>query len=184
MTAHSAAMRARTTYSILIADEQPLILRTLGRAMDGEGYEVLLASTGEEALASLIAHKPDLALISVVLPDTSGIDVLREAKTALPSTLFIMMSAQHSVDIAVRAMKLGAYDYILKPFQTADILHTVERAAETLALRVRVQDTVDTAKGRYDFGRVVTQSPAMLEILEMARRAAESDHTTVLIQGE
>ena len=177
-------MRARSPYSILIADEQPLMLRTLGRALDGEGYEVLLASTGDETLATLTASKPDIALISVVLPDISGIDVLRRAKATLPSTLFIMMSAQHSVDVAVEAMKLGAYDYILKPFQTADILHTIERAAETLALRVRVQDTVDTAKGRYDFGRVVTQSATMQEVLEMARRAAESDHTTVLIQGE
>lgn len=177
-------MRARSPYSILIADEQPLMLRTLGRALDAEGYEVLLASTGEEALAALAAQKPDLALISVILPDTSGIDVLREGRSTLPFTLFIMMSAQHAVDTAVMAMKLGAYDYILKPFQTADILHTVERAAETLALRVRVQDTVNTAKGRYDFGRVVTHSATMQEVLEMARRAAESDHTTVLIQGE
>ncbi len=160
------------------------MLRTLGRALDGEGYEVLLATSGEEALASLTDNKPDLAVISVVLPGASGIDVLRQAKAVLPSTLFIMMSAQHSVEIAVQAMKLGAYDYILKPFDTADLLHTVARAAETLALRVRVQDTVESAKGRYDFGRVVTQSAAMQEVLEMARRAAESDHTTVLIQGE
>jgi two-component system, NtrC family, response regulator AtoC len=160
------------------------MLRTLGRALDGVGYEVLLASTGEEALATLAAHKPDLALVNVALPDISGIDMLRGAKAAGSSTLFIMMSVHHSVDCAVEAMKLGAYDYILKPFQTADMLHTVERATETLALRVRVQDTVDSAKGRYDFGRVVTQSPAMQEVLEMARRAAESDHTTILIQGE
>ena len=184
MTVHPASTRASSLYSILIADEQPLVLRTLGRALDGEGYEVLLASTGEEALASLTENKPDLALISVVLPGTGGIDVLRQAKAALSSTLFIMMSGQHAVEIAVEAMKLGAYDYVLKPFDTSDILHTIARAAETLALRVRVQDTVDMAKGRYDLGRVVTHSPAMQEVLEMARRASESDHTTVLIQGE
>jgi len=184
MTAGHTSARPGSPYSILIADEQPMTLRTLGRALDGEGYEVMLASTGEEALTCLTENKPDLALLSVVLPDRSGIDVLRQAKAALPTTLFIMMSTQNSVDCAVQAMKLAAYDYILKPFQTADMLHTVERAAETLSLRVRVQDTVDTAKGRYDFGRVVTQSPVMQEVLEMARRAAESDHTTVLIQGE
>ncbi len=184
MTAHPASTRPVTPYSILIADEQPLTLRTLGRALDGEGYEVLLASTGEEALDSLDKHKPDLALVNVALPGVSGIEVLRKAKAASPPTLFIMMSAQLSVDCAVGAMKLGAYDYILKPFHTADMLHSIQRATETLTLRVRVQDTVDTAKGRYDFGRMVTHSPAMMEVLEMARRAAESDHTTVLIQGE
>src|SRR4029079_6069041 len=103
------------------ADEQPLTLRTLGRALDAEGYEVLLATTCEAALATLSQHKPDLALISVVLPGTSGIDVLREAKAALPSALFIMMSAQHSVDVAVQAMKLGASDYILTQVQMRDL---------------------------------------------------------------
>ena len=81
-------------------------------------------------------------------------------------------------------MKLGAYDYLIKPFHLSDMVNTIRRATEMLAFRVRVHDTVQSAKGRYDFGRVVTQSPAMREILEMARSAAESDHTTILIQGE
>ena len=170
--------------SILIVDDEPLTLRTLGRALDGENFEVLLAATGEEALDALGEHKPDVALVDVVLPGISGIDVLREAKTASPNTIVIMISAHHMVDRAVEAMKLGAYDYLIKPFHIADMVHTIQRAAETLALRVRVQDTVESAKGRYDFGRVVTQSPVMQQVLEMARRAAESDHTTVLIQGE
>ena len=88
------------------------------------------------------------------------------------------------VDRAVEAMKLGAYDYLIKPFHIADMVSTLQRAAEMLSLRVRVHDTVQTAKGRYDFGRVVTQSPAMREVLEMARRASESERTTILIQGE
>ena len=79
------------------------------------------------------------------------------------------------VDRAVEAMKLGAYDYLIKPFHIADMVSTLQRAAEMLSLRVRVHDTVQTAKGRYDFGRVVTQSPAMREVLEMARRASESE---------
>ena len=105
MTAYTASTRPGSIFSILIADEQPLTLRTLGRALDGEGYEVVLASTGEEALAALAHDKPDLALVSVVLPDTSGLDVLRRAKADQSPALFIMMSAQHSVDCAVQAMK-------------------------------------------------------------------------------
>jgi len=95
-----------------------------------------------------------------------------------------MMSAYHMVDRAVEAMKLGAYDYLIKPFQVADMVSTLRRAAEMLALRVRVHETVQDAKGLYDFGRVVTMSPGMGEILQMARRAAESERTTILIQGE
>jgi two-component system response regulator AtoC len=170
--------------SVLIVDDESLTLRTLGRALDGENFEVLLAATGEEAVVSLAQNKPDVALVDVVLPGISGIDVLREARTTSPNTIVIMMSAHHMVDRAVEAMKLGAYDYLIKPFHIADMVHTIQRATETLALRVRVQDTVESAKGRYDFGRVVTQSPIMQQVLEMARRAADSDRTTVLIQGE
>lgn len=171
-------------YSILIVDDEALTLRTIGRALDSEGFEVFLASSGEEALKTISAERPDLALLDVVLPGIDGIEVLRQAKETSPSTIVVMMSAYHLVDRAVEAMKLGAYDYLIKPFHLSDMVSTIRRATEMLAFRVRVHDTVQSAKGRYDFGRVVTQSPAMREILEMARSAAESEHTTILIQGE
>jgi DNA-binding response OmpR family regulator len=171
-------------HSILIVDDEALTLRTIGRALTTEGYEVLSATSGEDALKIVAEEKPDLALLDVVLPGINGIEVLRQAKKISPAMIVVMMSAYHMVDRAVEAMKLGAYDYLIKPFHLADMVNTIQRAEEMLALRVRVHDTVETAKGRYDFGRLVTQSPAMREVLEMARRAAESDHTTILIQGE
>jgi two-component system, NtrC family, response regulator AtoC len=159
-------------------------VRTIGRALEREGFEVFLAMSGEEALTTIAEEKPNLALLDVVLPGINGIEVLRQAKKLSPATIIVMMSAYHVVDRAVEAMKLGAYDYLIKPFHITDMVNTIRRATEMLALRVRVHDTVQSAKGRYDFGRVVTESPAMREILEMARRAAESDRTTILIQGE
>src|SRR5664280_1639952 len=172
------------SYSVLIVDDEALTVRTIGRALESEGFEVFLAMSGEEALTTISEEKPDLALLDVVLPGINGIEVLRQAKKLSPATIIVMMSAYHVVDRAVEAMKLGAYDYLIKPFHIADMVNTIRRATEMLALRVRVHDTVQSAKGRYDFGRVVTQSPVMREILEMARRAAESDRTTILIQGE
>ena len=171
-------------HSILIVDDEALTLKTIGRALRSEGYEVLTVGSGEEALKVIAEDKPDLALLDVVLPGINGIEVLRQAKKISPAMIVVMMSAYHMVDRAVEAMKLGAYDYLIKPFHLADMVNTIQRAEEMLALRVRVRDTVETAKGRYDFGRVVTQSPAMCEVLDMARRAAESNHTTILIQGE
>ena len=171
-------------YSVLIVDDEALTLRTIGRALDAEGFEVLLANNGEEALKIFAEEKPDLVLLDIVLPGINGIEVLRRMKELEPATMVVMMSAYHMVDRAVEAMKLGARDYLIKPFALADMVSTMQRATEMLALRVRVRDTVQTAKGRYDFGRLVTQSPAMRDILEMARRAAASDHTTILIQGE
>ena len=172
------------SYSILIVDDEALTLRTIGRALDGEGFEVLLASSGEEALKTIADQQPDFALLDVVLPGINGIEVLRQAKTLSPSTVFVMMSAYHMIDRAVEAMKLGAYDYLTKPFHISDMVSSLNRAAEMLALRVRVHDTVQSAKGIYDFGRIVTMSPAMTEVLQMARRGAESERTTILVQGE
>ncbi len=171
-------------HSILIVDDEALTLRTIGRALEAEGYEVFSASDGEEALKIVAEEKPDLALLDVVLPGINGIEVLRQAKKISPAMIVVMMSAYHMVDRAVEAMKLGAYDFLIKPFHIADMVNTIQRAREMLALRVRVRDTVEHAKGRYDFGRVVTQSSGMREVLQMARRASESDHTTILIQGE
>jgi two-component system response regulator AtoC len=171
-------------HSILIVDDEALTLRTIGRALQAEGYEVLQATTGEKAMEAIAEEKPDLALLDVVLPGIDGIEVLRQARKVSPAMIVVMMSAYHLVDRAVEAMKLGAYDYLIKPFHIADMVNTIQRATEMLALRVRVRDTVEHAKGRYDFGRLVTHSPVMCEVLDMARRAAESDHTTILIQGE
>ncbi len=171
-------------YSILVLDDEALTLRTISRALRDEGYEVSVAMSGEEALKIFGEEKPDLVLADVVLPGMDGIEVLRNIKRQNPATIVMMMSAYHMVDRAVEAMKLGAYDYLIKPFHIADMLNTVERAAEMLSLRVRVRDTVETAKGRYDFGRIITQNPRVRELLNVVRKAAESEKTTILILGE
>ncbi len=171
-------------YSVLVLDDEALTLRTISRALREDGFEVYLASTGEEALECFAREKPQLALLDVVLPGIDGIEVLRQIKKQNPGTIVIMMSAYHQVERAVEAMKLGAYDYLIKPFHLADLGRTMRRATEMLALRVRVSESVQSAKGRYDFGKVVTRNPAVKEVLEMARKAAESDHTTILIEGE
>jgi len=121
-------------HSILIVDDEALTLRTIGRALDAEGYEVFLAATGEEALKTIADQQPDFALLDVVLPGINGIEVLRQARTASPATIFVMMSAYHMVDRAVEAMKLGAYDFLVKPFHLSDMVATLKRAAEMLGL--------------------------------------------------
>jgi two-component system, NtrC family, response regulator AtoC len=171
-------------YSILVLDDEALTLRTISRGLREEGYEVFVAMNGEEAMKIFADEKPDLALLDIVLPGVDGVEVLRQMKQQNPSVIAVMMSAYHMVDRAVEAMKLGAYDYLVKPFHLADMLNTIRRASEMLRLRVRVRETVEKAKGLYDFGRVVTRSPGMREVLEMSRKAADADHTTILIQGE
>ena len=171
-------------YLILVVDDEALTLRTISRALRDEGFEVRVAESAEEALKIAAQEKPDLALLDIVLPGMDGVELLRELKRQLPGIIVVMMSAYHMVDRAVESMKLGAYDYLVKPFHIADMVNTIQRATEMLELRVRVRDSVESAKGRYDFGRVVTQNLATKKMLEVARKAAEADHTTILIQGE
>jgi len=171
-------------YSVLVVDDEELTLRTISRGLREEGYEVLTAASGEDALRIFAEENPDLTLLDIVLPGMDGVEVLRRMKAANPAAIILMMSAYHMVDRAVEAMKAGAHDYLIKPFHLADLMATLRRASEMLALRVRVRGDVERAKGRYDFGRVVTGNPAMRAMLEVAKKAAEADHTTILILGE
>ena len=172
------------SYSLLVVDDEALTLRTISRALREEGYEGFLASSGEDALEIYAREKPDLALVDVVLPGIDGIEVLRQIKKQNPTAIVLMMSAYHQVERAVEAMKLGAYDYLIKPFHLAVLANTIRRATETLSLRVRLTESVQMARGRYDFGLVVTKNEQVRQLLEVARKAAEADKTTILIQGE
>jgi len=171
-------------YSVLVVDDEDLTLRTVSRGLRQEGFEVFTAASGEDALTVFAEEKPDLTLLDIVLPGIDGVEVLRRMKEANPAAIILMMSAYHMVDRAVEAMKLGAYDYLIKPFHLADLIATLQRAGEMLALRVRVRDDIELARGRYDFGKVVTQNEATRRMLEVAHKAAETDHTTILILGE
>src|SRR5437016_10706552 len=172
------------SYSVLVVDDEDLTLRTVSRGRRQEGFEVFTASSGENALKVFAEEQPDLTLLDIVLPGIDGVEVLRRMKQANNAAIILMMSAYHMVDRAVEAMKLGAYDYLVKPFHLADLIATLQRATEMLALRVRVRDNVELARGRYDFGKVITLNEATRRMLEVARKAAESDHTTILLQGE
>jgi two-component system response regulator AtoC len=172
------------SYSVLVVDDEELTLRTVSRGLRVEGFEVFTAASGEDALRAFADEKPDLTLLDIVLPGIDGVEVLRRMKQANPAAIILMMSAYHMVDRAVEAMKAGAYDYLIKPFHLADLIATLHRASEMLALRVRVRDDVEQARGRYDFGKVVTLNEATRRVLEVARKAAETDHTTILLQGE
>src|ERR1043165_5234816 len=161
-------------YSVLVVDDEDLTLRTISRGLRDEGFDVYTANSGEDALRVFADEKPDLTLLDIVMPGMDGVEVLRQIKQSNPAAIVLMMSAYHMVDRAVESMKLGAYDYLVKPFHLADMVSTIQRATEMLELRVRVRESVENAKGRYDFGRVVTQNLATKKMLEVARKASEA----------
>ncbi len=173
-----------STYSILIVDDEILTLSNLKKILEKEDYEVHVADSGEAALEIIEKYKPHLILLDLMLPGISGIEVLKRVKEMERETIVIMMTAYEILEKAVEAMKIGAYDYLLKPFKINELKATIRRALETLSLRIRIQDHLDSEKGRYYFGKIAAESRNMKELLEMARRVAASDKTTVLLQGE
>src|SRR5271166_3035680 len=135
-------------YSALIIDDEELTLHTISRGLRQEGFEVFTALTGEDGLKLIHAEQPDFILLDIVLPGIDGIEVLRQIKQANPTAIVVMMSAYHLVERAVEAMTVGAFDYLVKPFHLDDMMTTLHRAAEVLALRVRVSDSVERSEER------------------------------------
>jgi len=173
-----------TSYSILIVDDETLTLNNLKKALEKEGYEIHVADSGERALGIMEQLKPNLVLLDLMLPGISGLEVLKRIKEKGNETIVIMMTAYEILEKAVEAMKLGAYDYILKPFKINDLKNTIRRALETLYLRIRIQDHLKSEKGRYYFGNIVAESKEMTGVLETANKISFSSKTTVLLQGE
>ena len=173
-----------STFSIMVVDDEILTLNNLKKALEKEIYEIMLADSGERALELLEQFKPHLVLLDLVLPGISGLEVLKKIKETDREIIVIMMSAYEILEKAVEAMKLGAYDYLLKPFKLSELKTTIQRALETLSLRLRVLEEFEKEKQRYYFGKIVTQSKKMKEVVDIAARVAQSDRTTVLLQGE
>ncbi len=170
--------------TVLVVDDEHLIRWSLEQQLRWEGYSVLLAETGAEALQKAQADPPDLVLLDVRLPDADGLEILERIKVANPEATVIMITAHGGVESAVRAMKLGAHDYINKPFDMEELKLTVRKALETKTLRrdvARFQAEVSHGARRDD---IVGVSRVIEDLKALIRRIAESDATTVLLEGE
>ena len=166
------------TRSVLIVDDEELIRRSLRMALEGAGYAVQQAVNGADALASLASDAPDCALIDLRLGDLDGLDVLRRIRETLPGLKAIVITAHGDVDSAVQALRLGAYDFIRKPFDLEEVVAAVKNALRIDELERQVA---------YLSGRgsdVVFDSPAMRSVMELVAKIAAQPVPVVLIQGE
>ncbi len=170
--------------SILIIDDEVLTLNNLKRALTREGYEVIVADTGETGIELFKRSRPNIVLVDLMLPGIDGIEVLKQIKCIETTTVVIMITAYEIIEKAIEAMKLGAYDYLLKPFKINELKSNISRALELQSLRVRVSDTVETEKGKYYFDRITAYSKKMVDVVTPARRVAPLDRTTILLTGE
>lgn len=169
---------------ILVVDDEHLIRWTLEQHLKKEGYEVVTAESGEKALELLPDILPHLVLLDNQLPGMMGIDVLGKIKEADKDIIVIMITAHGLLETAVKAMKLGAFDYISKPFNLDEITLTIKKALETKSLREEVRILKEQQKSSFKAYNIIGKSAAIQGVLDMIRKIAQSDATTVLIQGE
>lgn len=169
---------------ILVVDDEHLIRWTLEQHLQKEGYEVFTAEDGEKALEMVKELTPELVLLDNQLPGAPGIEVLGKIKEFDKNTVVIMITAHGMLDTAVQAMKLGAYDYVSKPFNLDELTLTIRKSLETVSLRQEVRLLREQQKVVYRSDTIIGKSRAIQSILEMIGKIAQSDASTVLVQGE
>ncbi|MHB8174594.1 MAG: sigma-54-dependent transcriptional regulator [Nitrospirota bacterium] len=169
---------------ILVVDDEHLIRWTLEQHLGKEGYDVYTAEDGEKALQITSDIAPDLVLLDNQLPGVQGIEVLGRIKEIDKDIIIIMITAHGLLETAVKAMKLGAYDYIGKPFNLDEITLTIKKALETVSLREEVKLLKEQQKTTFRSCNIIGKSRAILNVLDMIQKIALSDASTVLIQGE
>ena len=171
------------TPTVLVVDDEPLIRFALNERLTAEGYRVIEADSAATALARS-DEGVDLVLLDYKLPDGDGIAVLKRIKERDPDVLVILLTAQVSVELAVEAMKQGAYHYASKPFDLDEVALLVARALETTRLRREVRTLRATQAQPYGFERMVGEGPAVVAVKALLRRVASSPASTVLQTGE
>jgi DNA-binding NtrC family response regulator len=166
---------------ILIVDDEPFNLDLLEQELVDRGYAIERARDGAEALRMNEAGRPDVVLLDYMMPGMNGLDVLREIRGGESEVPVVMMTAHGSIEVAVQAMKLGAYDFVLKPFEPEHIALTIQKALEHSRLRRGAALIAEEQDERY---RLVSgKSPLIRQAIEVARKAAAS-RSTVLLLGE
>ena len=168
--------------TVLVVDDERAICIAIQRLLTGRGYEVDTASSGEEAIDRLGRHSAHLVITDLNLKRLSGMDLLRWIREHAPDTAVVMITAYGSEKVAVEAMKLGAADYVPKPFDNDELVLVVDRVLEGIALRRDLRLFQEQAAGAYQFASIVGRSAAMQRVFDVIRKVADTD-LTVLVRG-
>ena len=168
--------------SVLIVDDEVGARESLKMILKND-YEVFLAKNAEESFAQIKKHSPDVVLLDIILPDLDGLKVLEKIKQSDPDVIVIMITATKTVKTAVEAMKLGAYDYVTKPFDIDELRLLVSRSLSRKALEQEVKFRREEMDKNFDFGQIIGKSKPMKDIFRVVNQIADS-RSTVLIMGE
>jgi len=169
--------------SMLIVDDEPSILEFLAMLFESEGFAVETSRSAAEAQRALASKSYDLVLCDILMPDGNGLDLLKEIKGASPNTAVVMMTAFTSTKTAIEAMKLGAYDYVSKPFDVEELKIITQKALERAELADENVYLRRELEQKYTFNNIIGKSARMQAIFALVERIARTS-STVLIHGE
>jgi two-component system nitrogen regulation response regulator NtrX len=166
--------------SILVVDDEEAILSSLSSILQDEGYEVAVAKSGAEALKVFTTDPPDLMLLDIWMPEMDGLETLRRIRELVPTAQVMMMSGHGSIETAVKAIKLGAYDYIEKPLSLENVTLRVKHALDQYRLEQENRSLRTSVQRKFE---LVGQSPAMQQLRQLIDTAGPTN-SRVLIGGE
>jgi len=169
---------------ILIIDDDRLIRWSLRHKLVEWAHEVIEAESGADGVRLVADESPDLVLLDMKLPDGRGTDFLDEIRRASADLPVIMITAYGVIEDVVTAMRRGAYDFITKPFNDPKLQATIQRALEAAAMKKKLLTYREIDQKKFAPGPFIASAPAMIKLLEMGRRIAESETAIILLQGE
>jgi len=168
---------------ILIADDEEIVIRSCLRILDGDDYQVEAVQDGREALRKIEENPYDVMILDIMMPNMDGLEVLRRVKETHPNMDVIMITGLSQIDTAVQAMKLGAFDYISKPFEPDELKLVVQRALERRRLLQENLTLKSELSSKYRFENIIGLSPQMQAVYRLIAQCAPTS-STVLITGE
>jgi len=173
----------RPKETILLVDDDPEMLWVLSKILSEEGYRVITADGGKEALTKVEEEEPDLVILDMVMPEMDGIQTLKKAKKIDKNLLIIILTAYGSIKSAVKAIKLGAYDYLTRPIDNERLKIVIKNALKAQSLSKEVTSLQEQLAEKFKFNNIIGNSSQMQKVYELVKRAAPYD-ITVLLQGE
>jgi two-component system response regulator AtoC len=170
--------------TIFVTDDEPAIRAAIVKRLSRRHHRVVGYDSGEALIRAIEHDPPDVVMLDLKMPGLSGLDTLKQLRPLVPHALVIMLTAYGTVQDAVEAMKLGAYDFLIKTVDLEGIDPVVDRALEFLILRRRIDFEQEHESSQYVLSNLDTRSPAMKHLLSQVRDVANNPKSTVLLQGE
>jgi two-component system response regulator PilR (NtrC family) len=165
---------------ILIVDDEKAIRESVSLVLSEEGYETAMASTGKEALKKLNEQDFDVLITDLKMPEMDGIELIKKSLKICPETSVIIITAHASVESAIEALRIGAFDYILKPFDFDDLLLKVERLLNHKELALENQALRKEVEEKYDFSNIIGQSPEMQSVFNLIKKVSATKGNVII----